>query len=51
MSRARRLCAAALALVVATGGTGAAARAERARPVRLTIAFTGDVIGYLEPCG
>jgi len=29
----------------------APARAEQTPPVRLTIAFTGDVIGYLEPCG
>ena len=26
---------------------GAAAR----EPLRLTIAFTGDVMGYLDPCG
>jgi len=28
-----------------------AARAEESQPLRLTIAFTGDVSGYLEPCG
>jgi len=27
------------------------ARAAEAQPLRLTIAFTGDVSGYLEPCG
>ncbi len=26
-------------------------RADQAQPLRLTIAFTGDVSGYLEPCG
>lgn len=28
-----------------------AARAVETSPLGLTIAFTGDVIGYLEPCG
>ena len=28
-----------------------AARGAEAPPSSLTIAFTGDVIGYLEPCG
>jgi hypothetical protein len=27
------------------------ARAVETAPLRLTIAFTGDVSGYLEPCG
>ena len=29
----------------------APASASAAGPLRLTIAFTGDVGGYLEPCG
>jgi hypothetical protein len=36
--------AAALLLPAAAGGAGKP-------PLRLTIAFTGDVGGYLEPCG
>lgn len=35
---------------LATPG-GHAARAAEVRPSRVTIAFTGDVGGYLEPCG
>ena len=37
-------------LAAATLGTPAA-RADAVQPLRLTIAFTGDVSGYLEPCG
>ena len=37
-------------LAFATAGAPAA-RGEDASPLRLTIAFTGDVSGYLEPCG
>ena len=48
--RRRGLRAAALALLAATAaGTHDALGAEEA--LRLTIAFTGDVSGYLEPCG
>jgi hypothetical protein len=45
---------AAAVLLAAWGSSGAdpvAARADDAQPARLTIAFTGDVNGYLEPCG
>jgi len=35
---------AAAALPAPAGGAGAA-------PLRLSVAFTGDVSGYLEPCG
>ena len=49
MSRARRPLAALLAL--ALGGGGPATHAAPAAPARLTIVFTGDVSGYLEPCG
>ena len=38
-----------IAVLAAAGLPSAPARA--AQPLRLTIAFTGDVIGYLEPCG
>ena len=41
-----------LLAVLATATPGApAAPAGEASPLRLTIAFTGDVSGYLEPCG
>jgi len=44
--------AAVLAVLAAAAAPGTpAARAGEAQPVRLTIAFTGDVSGYLEPCG
>ena len=39
-----------VALTAAAGGAPAALAAEKP-PLRLTIAFTGDVSGYLEPCG
>ena len=43
---------AALLAVLAAAAVGApAARAGEPSPLRLTIAFTGDVSGYLEPCG
>jgi hypothetical protein len=38
------------ALASATFGAPAA-HGEETPPLRLTIAFTGDVSGYLEPCG
>jgi len=43
---------AALLLALASRGlcAGPAAAADPP-PLRLTIAFTGDVSGYLEPCG
>lgn len=42
----------ALLAVLAAATSGAfSARAGDAPPLRLTIAFTGDVSGYLEPCG
>lgn len=41
---------AALALLAVAPGQPAA-RAGDASPVRIEIAFTGDVSGYLEPCG
>ena len=44
----------ALALLAAAASAGFApppAAAGPAGPLRLTIAFTGDVSGYLEPCG
>lgn len=44
--------AAALLLCFAAAAPGAAgARAAELEPLRLTIAFTADVSGYLEPCG
>jgi len=43
---------AAVLAVLAAAATGApAARAGETPLLRLTIAFTGDVSGYLEPCG
>jgi hypothetical protein len=43
---------AAMLALLAAGTPGApAAHGEEASPLRLTIAFTGDVSGYLEPCG
>ena len=48
----RRLGAAtAVALLAAGAAWPAAARGAEGRPLQLTIAFTGDVVGYLEPCG
>jgi hypothetical protein len=55
--RALRRAAVGLALVAAAVLAARAARATApaaggpAAPLRLTIAFTGDVSGYLEPCG
>lgn len=47
-----RLCAAASLLsFAATLACPPAARGGEPAPLRLTIAFTGDVSGYLEPCG
>lgn len=49
-----RAAARALALLAAAGGTAFTALPAKAgapAPLRLTIAFTGDVGGYLEPCG
>jgi hypothetical protein len=43
--------AATLALLAAAAPGAPAARADEVQPLRLTIAFTGDVSGYLEPCG
>ena len=42
--------AAVLVALAATAGVSAS-RAAETPPRRLTIAFTGDVAGYLEPCG
>ncbi len=42
---------AALLALLAAAAPGTAAPAGEARPLPLTIAFTGDVSGYLEPCG
>jgi hypothetical protein len=42
----------ALLAVLAAAAPGApAASGGETSPLRLTIAFTGDVSGYLEPCG
>ena len=43
--------AALLALLAAAEPGAFAAQAGEPQPLRLTIAFTGDVGGYLEPCG
>ena len=43
--------AAPLALLAALALAPAACADEARPPMRLTIAFTGDVSGYLEPCG
>jgi 2',3'-cyclic-nucleotide 2'-phosphodiesterase (5'-nucleotidase family) len=40
-----------LATLAAAAPGASTARAGEAQPLRLTIAFTGDVSGYLEPCG
>jgi hypothetical protein len=48
----RRLGAAAsVALSVAGAACPAGALGRESKPLELTIAFTGDVSGYLEPCG
>lgn len=47
-----RLCSVAPVLCLATTLLfTCAARGEETPPLLLTIAFTGDVSGYLEPCG
>jgi hypothetical protein len=52
MKHAGRIRLAAVLAVLATVAPGSsAARPDEAQPLPLTIAFTGDVIGYLEPCG
>ena len=52
MKRPRMLPVAAALAVLASATFGApAARGGETPPLRLTIAFTGDVSGYLEPCG
>jgi len=43
--------AAVLALLAAAATGTSDAPAGEARPLSVTIAFTGDVSGYLEPCG
>jgi hypothetical protein len=47
----RRLCAAGALALIANLARPAAALGAGTEPLRLTIAFTGDVVGYLEPCG
>jgi hypothetical protein len=49
--RALRPAARGLALLAAAALAAPADCAGAAAPLRLTIAFTGDVSGYLEPCG
>ena len=52
MKRPRTLPVAALLSLIAFATAGAPdARGGETSPLRLTIAFTGDVSGYLEPCG
>jgi hypothetical protein len=48
---ARLLCAAATVALFAAGAAYPLAARGEGAPQQLTIAFTGDVIGYLEPCG
>jgi hypothetical protein len=50
MNAPRTILTAAL-LAALAAAPAPAARAADAPPLRLTIAFTGDVSGYLEPCG
>lgn len=50
MMPALRTAARALVLLAAAA-CAAPAGAGATGPLRLTIAFTGDVSGYLEPCG
>ena len=49
MKRTRLLPVAAVLVALASATPGAPAK--ETPPLRLTIAFTGDVSGYLEPCG
>jgi len=52
MKHTRLLPVVAVLAVLASGPPDApAALSEETPPLRLTIAFTGDVSGYLEPCG
>ena len=51
MSRAPHLLAPLLALALAAAAGAPPARGAGPAPLRFTIAFTGDVSGYLEPCG
>jgi len=52
VSHPRIFFLAALLAMLASAAPGVpAARGEETPPLRLTIAFTGDVSGYLEPCG
>jgi hypothetical protein len=53
MSRRLRRLAFALpaAALIAAAAAPAAAAGPAGKPRQLTIAFTGDVSGYLEPCG
>ena len=51
MSPSGSLAAAVIALLVTAASGAPVARAAEAQPLHLTIAFTGDVSGYLEPCG
>ena len=52
MKHPRMLPVAAMLALLTAGPHGvSAARGEKTPPLRLTIAFTGDVSGYLEPCG
>ncbi len=47
-----RLCTLTALMALATGAVRPdAAWGGGTQPLRLTIAFTGDVSGYLEPCG
>ena len=48
MRPSRMIPIAAVLAVLASAAPGAP---EETSPLRLTIAFTGDVSGYLEPCG
>lgn len=47
----QRTILALLALVASTAGAATANAAAAPGPLRLTVAFTADVGGYLEPCG
>jgi len=47
----RAVAAALLAALCACGSRVAAASAAEPQPANVTIAFSGDVNGYLEPCG
>lgn len=47
----RHLCSAAAVGLAVVLWLPQSARGAESPPARLTIAFTGDVSGYLEPCG